>query len=76
MRSALDRLAWALVERKVVGGGEPPRETAFPIYRSYDAYLKTSNKSGELTSRSGLIVRPGQIGLGAEAAIRRLHIPR
>ena len=54
MRSALDRLAWALVERKVVEGGEAPRETAFPICCSYDAYLKTSEKSGKLTSRSGL----------------------
>ena len=50
MRVALDHLAWALAE---LGGKEPPRNTAFPIYIDRDDF-HDQTKKGVPTARSGL----------------------
>ena len=50
MRVALDHLAWALAE---LGGKEPLRNTAFPIYIDEDDFHDRT-KGGVPTARSGL----------------------
>lgn len=51
MRVALDHLAWALAE---LGGEEPPRNTAFPIYIDEDDFHdRTKGGSADGQERAG-----------------------
>lgn len=71
MRVALDHLAWALAE---LGGKEPPRNTAFPIYIDRDDF-HDRNKKGVPTAGSGLgkMRAPGR---GADDHRRTATLPR
>lgn len=68
MRVALDHLAWALAG---IGGEEPPRNTAFPIYLARADFHQSSGK-GKPTAGSGL-AKTGKMPTEARAMIEEMQ---